>query len=151
LSLAHWLALIDIADAAQIGRRSHNLGFAEEIALRGRFSPEALHRLATVLDALDYDVPTRLWEAASRAPQPATGHLPATGVLTDLQDAAKRRDHVRLLGLVFRALGPGGPEGAHMIALGDCIRALKRAGLEAEARQIAAEALFALWPRTSSS
>lgn len=150
-SLAHWLALIDIADAAQIGRRSQNLGFVEEIALRGRFSPEALHRLATVLDALDYDVPTRLWEAASRAPQPATGHLPATGVLTDLQDAAKRKDHVRVLGLVFRALGPGGPEGAHMIALGDCVRALKRAGLEAEARQIAAEALFALWPRASSS
>lgn len=151
LSLAHWLALIDIADAGQIGRRSQALGFVEDLALRGRFSSEALHRLATVLDALDYDVPVRLWEAASRAPQPTTGHLPATGILTDLQDAAKARDHVRVVGLVFRALGPGGPEGAHMIALGDAIRALKRAGLEAEARQIAGEALFALWPRSSTS
>ncbi len=151
LSLAHWLAVIDIADAGQVARRSQNLGFAEDLALRGRFSPEALHRLATVLDALDYDVPHRLWEAASRAPQPTTGHLPATGVLTDLQDAAKARDHVRVVGLVFRALGPGGPEGAHMIALGDAIRALKRAGLEAEARLIAGEALFALWPRSSTS
>ncbi len=151
LSLAHWAALIDIADSAQIGRRSQTLGFVEELALRGRFSSEALHRLATVLDALDFDVPMRLWEAASRGPQPTTGHLPATGILPDLQDAAKRRDHIRLVGLVFRAVGPAGPEGAHMIALGDTIRALKRAGLEAEARQIAAEALFALWPRASSS
>lgn len=151
LSLAHWLAVIDITDAGQIGRRSQNLGFVEDLALRGRFSSEALHRLATVLDALDYDVPVRLWEAASRAPQPTTGHLPATGILSDLQDAAKARDHVRVVGLVFRALGPGGPEGAHMIALGDAIRALKRAGLEAEARQIAGEALLALWPRSSTS
>ncbi len=151
MSLGHWMALIDIADSAQIGRRSQNLGFVEEVALRGRFSSEALHRLATVLDALDYDVPVRLWEAASRAPQPATGHLPATGILSDLQDAAKRKEHIRLVGLVFRAVGTAGPEGAHMIALGDTIRALKRAGLEAEARQIAAEALFVLWPRASSN
>ncbi len=151
MSLAHWMALIDIADVGQVSRKGHSLGFVEDVALRGRFSSDALHRLATALDALDYDVPVRLWEAASRAPQPTTGHLPATGILSDLQDAAKRKEHIRVVGLVFRAVGPGGPEGAHMIALGDTIRALKRAGLEAEARQIAGEALFALWPRSLSN
>ena len=34
-----------------------------------------------------------------------------------------------------------------MIALGDAIRALKRAGLEADARRLGFEALFAGWPR----
>ena len=38
---------------------------------------------------------------------------------------------------------------AHMIALGDSIRALKRAGLEADARRLALEAVFAAWPRTA--
>lgn len=150
-ALAHWLALIDIADPRQPGSRGQHLPAVEEVALRGRFAPEGLHRLATVLDALDYHVPMRLWEAASRAPQPTSGHLPATGVLADLQDAARRKDHMRLVGLVLQALGAGGPEGAHMIALGDGIRALKRAGLEAEARQVGAEALLAVWPRAPTN
>ena len=38
-----------------------------------------------------------------------------------------------------------------MIALGDAIRALRRAGLERGARAVAVEALFALWPRATSS
>ena len=146
-ALTHWLALIDIADPALRGRRGESLAPVEELALRGRFTPEGLHRLATVLDALDYHVPVRLWEAASRNPQPASGHLPATGVLSELQDAAKRKDLVKTAVLVSQALGADGPEGAHMIALGDTIRALRRAGLEREARAVAAESLFALWPR----
>lgn len=150
-NLAHWNALIDLADAPSRRGRGASLAFVEEIALSGRFTAEGLHRLATVLDALDYDVPMRLWEAASRAPQPNTGFLPHTGLLSELQDAAKRKDHLRTATLVHRALGIDGPEGAHMIALGDSIRALKRAGLEVDARAVALEALFVLWPRSSSS
>ncbi len=149
--LTHWLALIDIADPGQRQPRGASLGFVEEIALRGRFTPPALHRLATVLDALDYHVPVRLWEAASRSPQPTTGYLPATGLLPELQAAARKRDIAETITLAIKALGPEGPEGAHMIALGDVIRALKRAGLEPEARAVAAEALFALWPRSASN
>ena len=150
-SLSHWVALIDIGDPAMRGGRGASLASVEELALRGRFTPEGLHRLATVLDALDYNVPVRLWEAASRAPQPTSGHLPATGVLSELQEAARRKDLVRTVSLVFKTLGVDGPEGAHMIALGDTIRALKRAGLEQDARAVATEALFALWPRAQSS
>lgn len=149
--LSHWLALADIADPGLKGQRGQSLASVEALALRGRFGPDLLHRLATVLDALDYNVPIPLWEAASRTPQPNTGHLPATGVLSELQDAAKKKEFGRTVLLAMQALGAHGAEGAHMIALGDAIRALKRAGLEAEARQIAFEALFAGWPRTVSN
>jgi hypothetical protein len=149
-SLSHWLALVDIADPDMRTARGQSLPAVEEMAMRGRFTPEALHKLATVLDALDYAVPTRLWEAASRAPQPATGHLPATGVLSELQAAVKARDRTGTLALVFRTLGRNGPAQAHMIALGDAIRALKRVGLEREARIVALDALFGIWPRGTS-
>jgi hypothetical protein len=38
-----------------------------------------------------------------------------------------------------------------MIALGDSIRALRRAGLGADARSLGFEALFATWPRAISN
>jgi hypothetical protein len=51
----------------------------------------------------------------------------------------------------LRALGPHGAEGAHIIALGDAIRALRRAGLEREARRLGFEALFTSWPRSATN
>ena len=146
--LGHWLALTDIADPAEPKRRQY-LQELEATAVRGRFAPDALHRLATVLDALAYDIPIPLWEAASRTPQPSTGYLPETGVLTALQDAAKKKEFGRTVLLAMKAIGPNGAEGAHMIALGDSIRALKRAGLETDARRLGLEALLASWPRTA--
>jgi hypothetical protein len=149
-SLNHWLALIDIAEGSA-STREDDLRHVEELAVRGRIDATLLHRLATVLDALEYNVPIPLWEAASRTPQPASGHLPETGVLTELQDAAKKREFGRTVLLAMKTLGPNGAEGAHMIALGDSIRALKRAGLEADARSLGFEALFASWPRAISN
>ena len=130
--------------------RGLHLPAVEALALRGGFSAPVLHRLATVLDALDYQVPMDLWHQASSTPQPNDGHLPETGVLTELQEASSRKEFARTLLLVMRTLGPKGPEGAHIIALGDAIRALKRVGLEADARRIGFEALFSAWPRTAS-
>ena len=146
-SLSHWLALIDIADSNSPGNRGESLHYIEDLAVHGRLDPTLLHRIATVLDALAYDVPIPLWEAASRTPQPAGGFLPETGVLSELQDAAKKREFGRTVLLAMKTLGPNGVEGAHMIALGDSIRALKRAGLEGDARRLGFEALFASWPR----
>ena len=146
-SLSHWLALIDIADSNSPGNRGESLHYIEDLAVHGRLDPTLLHRIATVLDALAYDVPIPLWEAASRTPQPAGGYLPETGVLSELQDAAKKHEFGRTVLLAMKTLGPNGAEGAHMIALGDSIRALKRAGLEPDARRLGFEALFASWPR----
>ncbi len=145
--LDHWLTLIDIADAHATGDRDSKLDYVESLAVHGRMDPTLLQRLATVLDALEYNVPIPLWEAASRTPQPTGGFLPETGVLTELQDAAKKREFGRTVLLAMKTLGPNGAEGAHMIALGDSIRALKKAGLEPDARRLAFEALFASWPR----
>ncbi len=148
--LRHWLALSDIAEPNARDRTQH-LVVIEDLAQRGRFDSALLHRLATALDALDTNVPMPLWEAASRTEQPSSGHLPDTGVLSQLQDAAKARDYARTVLLTMRTIGPNGAEGAHMIALGDSIRALKRAGLEPEARRLALEALFPAWPRATNS
>lgn len=148
--LRHWLALADIAEPNARDRTQH-LVIIEDLAQRGRFDAALLHRLATALDALDTNVPMPLWEAASRTEQPSSGHLPDTGVLSQLQDAAKQRDYARTVLLTMRTIGPNGAEGAHMIALGDSIRALKRAGLESEARRLALEALFPAWPHATNS
>lgn len=151
-NLDHWLALIDIADPGPAkGRLANGLSLIENAARRGLFSPVLLHRLATVLDALDTQVPIPLWEMASRTPQPTSGHLPETGVLSALQNAAKHNHYGHMVLLTMKTLGPNGAEGAHMIALGDSIRALKRAGLKAEARQLGIEALFGGWPRAVSN
>ena len=146
-ALAHWAALIDIADWQRQTSRGQSLQSLEQMALRGDFLPDDLHRLATVLDALTYHVPIPLWEAASRTPQPTSGHLPATGLLSELQKASKSRDTTHTILLVLNAMGGNGPRGAHMIALGDSIRALKLVGLEKEARLLSLEALFPAWPR----
>lgn len=148
-ALAHWAALVDIADSSRSARHGDSLASLERMALRGDFRPAELHRLATVLDALDYQVPIPLWEAASRTPQPTDGFLPPTGVLSELQQAAKSGDSAKTILLVASAIGPDGPAGAHMIALGDVIRALKRAGMEREARRLGLEALFPAWPRSA--
>ena len=147
-TLQHWLALVDLADPQPGRGRASGLAYVEELARRGRLGVNALHRLATVLDALDVDVPMGIWEAAGRTPQPASGYLPETGVLADLAQSAQRKDTGRTVLVAMRALGPNGAEGANILALGDAVRALKRTGLEPDARRLAFEALFAVWPRT---
>ncbi len=147
-----WIPVIDIADPAiDEATRERNLSALDDLVRRGRFAPDLLHRLATVLDATDVNVPIPLWEAASRTPQPSSGFLPETGVLAQLQDAAKRKDVARTVLLAMRALGPAGPDGAHIIALGDSIRALRRVGLDRDARALGVEALLAGWPRAGGT
>lgn len=145
----HWLALADVADPSLNEGRSRHLAELEGLAARGRFAPDQLHRLATVLDALQIQVPIPLWDLASRTEQPNSGFLPDTGVLTALSQAAKKKEFGHTVLRAMQALGPNGAEGAHIISLGDTIRALRSAGLEADARALALEALFMGWPRSS--
>lgn len=138
------------APALDASSASVERGDVAELAARGRLSGDFLHRLATVLDALDFQVPIALWDAANRTPQPATGHLPETGVLSQLQDAARKKEVARTALLAMRTLGPEGTDGAHLIALGDTTKALKRAGFAGEAHGLGFEALFGSWPRTQT-
>ena len=100
----------------------------------------------TVLDALGYLVPIPLWDRANRSPQPVSGYLPETGVLPALQAASVKKEFGHTVLLVMKTLGPDGPEGANLIALGDSIRALMRAGLDSDAKRMGVEALLAHWP-----
>ncbi|HVZ04794.1 hypothetical protein [Hyphomicrobium sp.] len=149
-SLDHWRALLDIANPNE---PDHGRNFAplENYAENGRFPSAALYRLTTVLEALDYVVPLPLWEAANKTAQPTSGYLPETGVLTELQNASKKQEFGHTVLLVMKALGPNGAEDANLIALGDSIRALKRAGLEADARRLGLEALLPSWPRLETN
>jgi hypothetical protein len=142
-----WLALAELADPASRPLSEPAVSRLEAAALSGRFTAQGLHRLVTVLDAFDVNIPVPLWEAASRTPQPNTGHLPPTGLLSDLDQAGRRTEPAHTALLALRALGPGGAAGAHLLALGETIRALRRAGLDAEARFVAVEALLPVWPR----
>jgi hypothetical protein len=150
-NLQHWLALIDLADSQARQVRQSGLAYLDELATRGRLGVASLHRVVTILDALDITVPLRLWEAAGRVAQPTGGHLPQTGVLAELAQAAEQKEAGRTILLVMRALGPEGPDGANVLALGDSIRALKRTGLDTDARRLAMEALYGAWPRTSGN
>ena len=113
-------------------------------------SPSPLDRLAITLDALDIDVPIGIWSAGSHSPPSPVGYLPDTGLLTELTKAAQHGEMGRTLLLVMRALGPQGPAGTHVLALGDAVKALKRIGLEADARRLALEALLPAWPRATA-
>ncbi|MEG6507737.1 hypothetical protein V6C03_02020 [Methyloligella sp. 2.7D] len=116
------------------------------IASQAQLPPALIHRLITVLDALDYDVPIPLWDMASQSEQPSEGYLPETGVLTELKRASDAGQVGPTVMLVAAALGPDGPKGANLIALGDSVRALKKVGLDAEARRIGFEAIYGHWP-----
>jgi hypothetical protein len=105
-----------------------------------------LQRLVTALDALGEEVPIPLWDLAAKNPQPDDGYLPPTGLLSALKEAADAGDTGRTILLAAAAFGPDGPQGAHLIALGDGLRALRRVGLDTAARRLAFEALYAHWP-----
>ncbi len=123
----------------------------ERMAVAGRLEARLMHRLVTVLDALDIQVPGALWEAASRTQQPTDGYLPATGVLAELKSARDQRDKARAVLRAAQALGPAGPAEANLLTLADVIRALKAVGLEREARAVGIEAMAAAWPRAAAS
>jgi hypothetical protein len=143
--LRSWQLLLAASDP-QGSRAEAALGEGVDIALKGGFPPPLLHRLVTVLDALDYEVPIPLWDEASKTPQPSDGDLPETGALTSLKEASDAGEVGRTVLIAASVLGPKGAKGAHLIALGDALRALKRVGLDAEARRLGFEALYAHWP-----
>jgi hypothetical protein len=140
-----WQLLLAAGDP-QSPRAEAALAEGVTLALTGALPPPLLHRLVTVLDALDYDVPISLWDEASKTPQPNDGDLPPTGALTSLKQAADGGEVGRTVLIAAAVLGRNGAKGAHIIALGDTLRALKRVGLDAEARRLGFEALYARWP-----
>jgi hypothetical protein len=149
--LLHWLTLVDIADAGEHVPHGSSMKYAEDLAIAGALSPVMIQRLATVLDALHYQVPIPIWEGAQNAAKNASkadqGHLPDTGLLPKLATAATQKQTGMTVLLTLAAMGPGAATGAHTVSLGESIKALAGAGLEADARRLGFEAVFEAWPR----
>jgi hypothetical protein len=143
--LDHWRVLGALASETD-APSSSALASLDRIAHTGRIEAPRLHRVVTVLDALDVQIPIPLWEAASRTPQPTDGHLPATGVLGELKAASDKRDGGRTILRAAQALGPASAANANLLTLGDIIRALKSAGFQREARALGIEVLIDSWP-----
>jgi hypothetical protein len=150
-ALLHWLSLVDVGDPEGHVPHGSSMKYAEDLAAGGAFSPVMLQRLATVLDALRYDVPIPIWQGAQNAAGSISkadqGHLPDTGLLPKLQAAAKAKSTGMTVLLALATVGPGAATSAHPIALGETIKALEDCGLDADARRLAFEALFDAWPR----
>jgi hypothetical protein len=140
-----WQLLLVTTDPSS-DRARGALASGVDIALKAGLPGPLLQRLVTALDALGEDVPIPLWDLAAKTPQPDDGYLPPTGLLSTLKEAADAGDTGRTILLAAAAFGPDGPQGAHLIALGDGLRALRRVGLDTEARRLAFEALYAHWP-----
>jgi hypothetical protein len=140
-----WQLLLVTTDPLSDRARSA-LDSGVDIALKAGLPGPLLQRLVTALDALGEEVPIPLWDLAAKTPQPDDGYLPPTGLLSTLKEAADAGDTGRTILLAAAAFGPDGPQGAHLIALGDGLRALRRVGLDTDARRLAFEALYAHWP-----
>lgn len=104
-----------------------------------RLSRAAL--LFGMLEALDYPVPEALWRDLLTGPESVPGTTPALGVWRGLIVASESAvlGETVLLGLM--GVGERGPQAADPSVLSAAVRALKRVGLEADARRIAFEAL----------
>ncbi len=146
-SVANLFILMEIADPKRTLPKKSGLLAAEDLAKSGYLTPFILHRLVTVLDALAYNIPIPLWEAASQTPQPQKGYLPPSGALSALRSAAKSKAPARTILMAIEATGPKGATDVHLIGLRDIIQNLRKAGYEQAARRIGFEALYSIWPK----
>jgi hypothetical protein len=99
--------------------------------------------LLTLLAALGREVPPASWERVYASAGTAGGAVPSAAYVQALSRAAQdgRLGETVLLALV--SLGPEGPAGAHPLVLAGVVTALRRVGLEDDARRLALEAILA--------
>ena len=142
---AEWLPLVDIVQAGVVPA-GEGTQMALRMARARRLNGGALHRLTSVLDALSLDVPIPLWNTASKQPQPRKGALPASGVLSALKKMSDDGQAGEVLLLSLQALGSHAADQMHLIALGDIVRSLKKAGFAKPAAQFGFEAVYGIWP-----
>lgn len=142
---AEWLPLARLIQPDLV-----SLDDGSEMALRmanaRRLDGDRLHLLASVLDAMGVNVPIPLWNEAGRHPQPNRGVLPPGGLLSNLKEARDGGRAGAALLLSQEAVGATPPDELHMLALGDIVRSLAKAGFPREAAWFGFEALYRPWP-----
>ena len=99
--------------------------------------------LLTVLEALGDEVPAADWDALLTVGGIETEAMPTAAVWRGLAQASADERTGATVALALIALGEGGPVSAHSAALGAVITALRRIGLESDARALALEATLA--------
>jgi hypothetical protein len=99
--------------------------------------------LLTVLEALGDEVPAADWDALLTVGGVEIEAMPAAAVWRGLAQASADERTGATVALALIALGEEGPAGVHSAALGAVITALRRIGLESEARALALEAALA--------
>jgi hypothetical protein len=113
---------------------------------QGLVSELQVARELMLLRALGYTLTpgAEAWLSAAQAQ--AGGYLAGPDVLHALEDAAFRSRLGETVLLALIAIGPGGPQETHPVALSKAVQALKTVGLEAEARRLALESVLAVIP-----
>ena len=142
---AEWLPLVDLVQPGVVPA-GEGTQMALRMARARRLNGATLHRLTSVLDALSLDVPIPLWNTASKQPQPRKGALPPSGVLSALKKMSDEGRAGEVLLLSLQSLGSHSADQMHLIALGDVVRSLKKAGFATSARQFGFEAVYDIWP-----
>jgi hypothetical protein len=146
---AEWLPLADLVQK-NVVPSGEGMQMALRMAKARRLNGRVLHQLTSVFDALSFDVPIPLWNLASKQPQPNKGVLPPTGTLGQLKKLSDEGRTGEVLLMSLRAVGTHSADQMHLIALGDIVRSLKKAGFVKQAGLFGFKALYGLWPTGQS-
>ena len=96
--------------------------------------------LYALLEALGQPLPPDAWQAIAGAPSATSGTVPSPIVLHGLNAAAGAGHLGETVLYALLAFGEGGPATSDATTLGAVVSALKKVGLEADARAVAVEA-----------
>lgn len=145
-------AVIALWPLVQVGDSERRLPYSDDVrqnwwkALQAWEAPERFalaQRYYTLLQALNYPLPEMAWEALYDGPlrEAAPVATPALRFALSRASTEGRVGETVLLALL--ALGPGGPDRAGAVTLGDVVSALSNVGLSADAHAVAREAMLA--------
>ena len=110
-----------------------------EQSLAGDSAYERAAIVLTLMDAVGYEVPERLWQELMGASLTVTAYLPSVQLWRALETASQEFRIGETVLLSLLALGEVGPAGANLTTLHSVISALRRVGLEVDARSLALE------------
>lgn len=146
------IAILDLWPLIQLTDVEGSLGWNPD-ALQGwwqgeqaRSGDNAYERAAavfTLMDAIGYPVPERLWQELMEASLTVTAYMPSVQLWRSLETASHGSRVGETVMLSLLALGEVGPAGANPTTLHAVVSALKRVGLDTDARRVALESALA--------
>lgn len=98
--------------------------------------------LLTLAEALDMTPPQDAWAWIGNAPDAMTGTMPSEDMWPEFTDAAAQGRVGEMVLMTLVVMGPDGPSGVSPVFLAAAVRGFLAAGLERDARRLAAEAMI---------